>query len=158
MAARRFTRAHVHDLEGFQHADDDYWFQPVVLGTNLFTYVASVPPGGIMLPHGHEEDPYELSLFQIDGTLQVTLEDETFAVSPGDAIHIQPGVSLGVHNTGSRTARFVLTFNPPPKIESVAWLRQRFAERGRPVKSAEEMRRLLAEAGGPPGGAMRGGR
>lgn len=99
-----------------------------------------------MPPHGHEEDPYELSYFHIDGTLEVTLEGETFTVAPGDAIHVEPGVSLGVHNISPRAARFVLTFNPPTKTESVAALRQWFAARGRRIKSPEEMRRMLGEA------------
>ena len=146
MAARRYARMPVHQVEGFQHAQDDYWFQPVVFGKNLYTYVATVPPGGIMLPHGHEEDPYELSYFHIDGTLEVTLEGDTFSVAPGDAIHVEPGISLGVHNISPRAARFVLTFNPPTKTESVASLRQWFADRGRRIKSAEEMRRMLGEA------------
>lgn len=146
MSPKRYARTHVADVEGFQHAQDDYWFQPVVFGTNLFTYVASVPPGGVMPPHGHEEDPYELSFFQLDGDLEVTLEDDTFSVSPGTALHIQPGVSLGVRNRGHRTPRFVLTFNPPPKIESLESLRRSFAERGRRVRTAEEMERLLRGA------------
>lgn len=145
MATKRFERMHVRDIEGFQHAEDDYWFQPVVFGKNLFTYVASVPPGGVMPPHGHEEDPYELSFFQIDGELEVTLEDDTFTVGPGTALHIEPGVSLGVRNNGRRAARFVLTFNPPPKIESLERLRQTFAERGRRMKSPTEMQRMMHE-------------
>lgn len=146
MATKRFSRVHIGEVEGFQHAEDDYWFQPVVFGQNLYTYVASVPPGGFMPPHGHEEDPYELSFFQIDGELEITLEDDTFTARPGTALHIEPGVSLGVRNKGHRAARFILTFNPPPKNASIERLKQMFAERGRRMKSPMEMQKMLSES------------
>jgi quercetin dioxygenase-like cupin family protein len=99
-----------------------------------------------MPPHGHEEDPYELSFFQIDGELEITLEDDTFTARPGTALHIEPGVSLGVRNKGHRAARFVLTFNPPPKSASIERLKQMFVERGHRMKSPMEMQKMLSES------------
>jgi hypothetical protein len=29
--------AKLHEIGGFQHAQDDYWFRPLVLNKNLFT-------------------------------------------------------------------------------------------------------------------------
>jgi len=141
MIQKGYRRSTVIDVDGFQHGQDDYWYQPLVFGKNLFTYLASVPPGGYMPPHGHEEDPYELSFFQLDGELEVTLEQDTFTVTPGDALHIDPGVSLGVRNTHDTVARFLLTFNPPPAAGSLEAMRERFAKRGGGVKSPAEMRR-----------------
>ncbi len=142
MADKGYRRAKASEVDGFQHGQDDYWYQPLVFGKNLFTYLASVPPGGFMPPHGHEEDPYELSFYQLDGVLEVTLEEDTFTVIPGDALHIDPGVSLGVRNTRDTVARFLLTFNPPPPAVSLEAMRERFAKRGGGMKSPAEMGRL----------------
>jgi quercetin dioxygenase-like cupin family protein len=142
MAGNGYRRSTASDVHGFQHGDDNYWYQPLVFGTNLFTYLASVPPGGFMPPHGHEEDPYELSYYHLDGHLELSLEGEAFTVKPGDAVHIDPGVSLGVRNTSSAVARFLLTFNPPPAVQSIENMLARAQQRGSGVKSPEEMRRL----------------
>jgi len=143
MATARYRRVRASDREAFQHAQDDYWYRPLVFGKNLFTYVAYVPPGGYMPPHGHEEDPYELSFFMLDGELEIMLDGDTFTVTPGEAIHIDPTVSLGVRNRGVRVASFLLTFNPPPPIASVEALRERYAARGGGVKSVSDMETLL---------------
>ncbi|MDR7418206.1 MAG: cupin domain-containing protein [Armatimonadota bacterium] len=100
-------------------------------------------PGGYMPPHGHEDDPYELSFFMLDGELEIMLDGDTFTVTPGEAIHIDPTVSLGVRNRGTRVASFLLTFNPPPPITSLDALRERYATRGDGVKSAADMEALL---------------
>ncbi|MDI6773510.1 MAG: hypothetical protein QME77_13140 [bacterium] len=138
MEGSRYRRVRIRDLEGFQHARDDYWYRPLVFGKGLFTYLAYVPPGGFMPPHGHEEDPYELSFFMLEG--------ETFVVAPGEAIHVDPGISLGVRNSRSRTASFLLTFSPPPKIASLEALRERYERRGDGVKSPEEMEALVRQS------------
>ncbi len=143
MAPKRYTHIRTSTLEAFQHARDDYWYRPVVFGKNLFTYVAYVPPGGSMPPHGHEEDPYELSLVMLQGELQIMLDGDTFTASAGDAIHVEPTVSLGVHNLTARTAAFVLTFNPPPpSITSIEAVRERYQKRGSGIKEAAEINAL----------------
>jgi len=134
-----YVRLRAGDVEGFQHGKDDYWFRPLVFGKNLFTYLAYVPPGGSMPPHGHEEDPYELSFFMVAGELDLTLEAETFRVRPGEAVLVRPTVSLGVRNTARETAVFLLTFNPPPPIESLEKLKERYAARGVGVRAPAEM-------------------
>jgi quercetin dioxygenase-like cupin family protein len=143
MTKNRYHRMRAQEIEAFQHAQDDYWYRPLVFGKNLFTYIAYVPPGGFMPPHGHEEDPYELSFFMLQGELEVMLDGDAFTVSPGDALRIEPTVSLGVRNNGSSVATFVLTFNPPPPIASIEALRERYAQRGGGVKSAAEIEALL---------------
>jgi hypothetical protein len=71
------------------------------------------------------------------------LDGDTFGVLPGEAIHIQPTVSLGVRNRGTRVASFLLTFNPPPPNASLEAIRQRYAKRGGGIKSIAEMEALL---------------
>lgn len=144
MATKRYSRTRTSTLEAFQHAKDDYWYRPVVFGKNLFTYVAYVPPGGSMPPHGHEEDPYELSVFMLQGELEIMLDGDTFIASAGDAIHVEPTVSLGVRNATDRTAAFVLTFNPPPpSITTFEAVRERYERRGSGIKAAAEIEALM---------------
>jgi len=145
MTPKRYQRIRAQDLEAFQHGQDDYWFRPVVFGKNLHTYIAYVPPGGFMPPHGHEEDPYELSLVMIHGTLDIMLDGDTFTATPGDAVHIEPTVSLGVRNRSDAVASFVLTFNPPPPTPSLEALRRRFRERGGGIKPAADIEALLSQ-------------
>ena len=144
MTPKRYHRIRAQELEAFQHGQDDYWFRPVVFGKNLYTYIAYVPPGGFMPPHGHEEDPYELSLVMIHGILDIMLDGDTFTATPGDAVHIEATVSLGVRNNSQAVASFVLTFNPPPATPSLEALRKRFSERGGGIKPAAEIERLLS--------------
>jgi len=144
MTAKRYHRIRAQDLEAFQHGKDDYWFRPVVFGKNLYTYIAYVPPGGFMPPHGHEEDPYELSLVMVQGTLDILLDGDTFTATSGDAVHVHPTVSLGVHNRSTAVASFVLTFNPPPRTSSLEAMRAWFRERGGGVKPAAEIEALLS--------------
>lgn len=149
MAEKRYHRVRVHEIEAFQHAQDNYWYRPVVFGKRLFTYVAYVPPGGYMPPHGHEEDPYELSFFMLQGELEVMLDGDAFLVSAGDAIHVEPTVSLGVRNRGATVASFLLTFNPPPPVSSLEAIRERYARRGSGIKAAEEVEAMLAARPAP---------
>jgi quercetin dioxygenase-like cupin family protein len=142
MMKKRYTKVTTSELEGFQHAHDLYWCRPVVFGKQLYTYVAYVPPGGFMPAHGHEEDPYELSFFMVRGELDVTLDGDTFPVKTGDAVHVEPTVSLGVRNKSDATAIFVLTFNPPPPRSSVEEMRQRALGRGSIIKTPAEMEEL----------------
>lgn len=82
----------------------------------------------------------------LEGELEITLEGETFVVAPGEAIHVDPGVSPGVRNSGTRTASFLLTFSPPPKIASLEALRERYERPGDGVKSPEEMEALVRQS------------
>lgn len=144
MASKRYTHIRTSTLEAFQHARDNYWYRPVVFGKNLFTYIAYVPPGGSMPPHGHEEDPYELSLVMLQGELQIMLDGDTFVASEGDAVHVEPTVSLGVHNVTDRTAAFALTFNPPPpSISSIDAVRERYKKRGSGIMDVAEIEALI---------------
>jgi hypothetical protein len=63
-------------------------------------------------------------------------------VKPGDAVHVDPHVSLGVRNRSDAVARFLLTFNPPPAVKSEEHMLTRARERGQGVKSPKEMREM----------------
>jgi quercetin dioxygenase-like cupin family protein len=145
VAEKRYKLTRTREVEGFQHAKDDYWMQPLVFGKNIFTYKASVPPGGFMPPHddgGHEN---ELSFYLLKGELEMTIDREVFTVVPGDALHVHPNAALGVKNRGKTVASFLLTFYPSPTgaFSSLEAMRKRWAEKApQSVKSASEMEAL----------------
>lgn len=78
--------AQLKDTSAIQHADDDYWYRPLVLGDNLFTYVAHVRPSGYMPPHDDEAELFELSLFMLEGELLLYYRDVTFTISTHAAL------------------------------------------------------------------------
>lgn len=132
-------------VPGFQHAEDNYWYRPLVFGKDLFMYVAHIPPGGDMPPNGHaEKEEFETCLFMLEGELEISYDGDRFTIGPETALHVPLGTSFGVKNCGKVTASYVLTFSPPPEIESVEALRQRYAERNRTVKTPEETNALRA--------------
>ena len=126
-------------VPGFQHAQDNYWYRPLLFGKDLFMYVAHVPPGGDMPPGGHaEKEEFETCLFMLEGELEITYGDEKFTIGPETAMHGSPDTEFGVKNNGNVTASFVLAFSPPPEINSVEELRERYVANNRTVKTPEE--------------------
>jgi len=136
----------LRDTEGFQHATDDDRYRPLVFGDNLVTYVAHVPSGGDMPADSEEAEEFELSVFMLGGRLRVTYGQEPFDLAAGDALFIPRGVAFGVRNDMAEIGSFLLTFTPPPDIESVEELRQRFVDKGRTVKAAAEMVALVGSS------------
>ena len=96
MSIRRFT-----EVEAYQHADDGYYYRPLVAGKELFSYVAHVPAGGYMPPDAEEAELFELSLFMLEGNLDGILDEDRIALTAGDALHIPRGMPFGVENKGS---------------------------------------------------------
>lgn len=130
---------------GIQHAQDDYWYRPLIAGDNLFTYVAHVLPGGYMAPDAEEAELFELSLYMLEGSLFIYYGEETFALDAGSALYIPRGVPFGVRNETEETATFVLTFTPPPKMESLEAWWARVPEHKK--KNPDEIRELIGRNG-----------
>lgn len=126
---------------GVQHAQDDYWYRPLIAGDNLFTYVAHVLPGGYMAPDAEEAEMFELSLYMLEGSLFIYYGEETFTLDAGSALYIPRGVPFGVRNETAETATFVLTFTPPPKMTSLAAWWDGIPEHKK--KSPEQIRELI---------------
>ena len=78
MSIRRFT-----EVEAYQHADDGYYYRPLVAGKELFSYVAHVPAGGYMPPDAEEAELFELSLFMLEGNLDGILDEDRIALTAG---------------------------------------------------------------------------
>lgn len=138
----RIQLVRLEDIDGFQHADDTYWYRPLIFSERLFTYVAHIPPAGEMPAH---EDAHEFDtvLYMLNGELDITLGREHFPIGPNMALHIPGGIPFGVKNNGAITASYVLTFNPPPEIESLEALRERFQEKGALIKTPSEMNEMV---------------
>ncbi len=134
MVIRRFG-----EVEAYQHADDSYYYRPLVAGKELFTYVAHVPAGGYLPPDPEEAELFELSLFMLEGELEGILDDRRVLLTRGDALHIPRGVPFGVENQGEQTVTFVLSFAPPPPNVDLETMKQSARDRGRVVIDAEEV-------------------
>jgi len=139
----------VRDASGFQHANDEYYYRPLVSGDELFTYVAHVPAGGVMAPDAEEAKLFELSLFMLDGELIGTLGTEDMPMRPGEALHIPRGVAFGVRNETDTTSSFVLSFSPPPRSGGIAQMLDAARETGRRVYEPAEFESIVGEPGFP---------
>lgn len=139
----------VRDASGFQHANDQYYYRPLVSGAELFTYVAHVPSGGVMAPDAEEAKLFELSLFMLDGGLIGTLDTTDLALHPGDALHIPRGTAFGVRNETDRTASFVLSFAPPPRAAGIQQMLDDARAQGRRVYEPHEFDDMLADPSFP---------
>ena len=139
----------VRDASGLQHANDEYYYRPLVSGDELFTYVAHVPAGGVMPPDAEEAKLFELSLFMLDGELIGTLGSDDMPLRPAEALHIPRGVAFGVRNETARTASFVLSFSPPPRSGSIEQMLDAARETGRRVYEPSEFESIVGEAGFP---------
>ena len=139
----------VRDASGFQHANDEYYYRPLVSGEGLFTYVAHVPAGGVMAPDAEEAKLFELSLLMLDGELIGTLGSDDMALRPADALHIPRGVAFGVRNETRRSASFVLSFSPPPRAGTIDEMLQAARAKGRRVYEPAEFESIVGESGFP---------
>lgn len=138
--------ARLDDVGAIQHADDDYWYRPLINGDNLFTYVAHVRPGAYMAPDAEEAKMFELSLFMLEGRMLVYYGDETFPIEAHTALYIPRGTAFGVRNETDKVATFVLTFNPPPNVESMDafWASVRNAEKR--IKTPQQIREMIGQS------------
>lgn len=134
------------DVGAIQHADDDYWYRPLIFGDNLFTYVAHVRPGAYMAPDAEEAEMFELSLYMLEGEMLVYYGDETFTLSPRTALYIPRGVPFGVRNETDKTATFLLTFTPPPKIGSMDEFWATVREPERRIKTPAQIEAMIADS------------
>lgn len=138
---------------GVQHAGrDEYYYRPLISGEGLFTYVAHIPPGGDMPADQEEAELFELSLFMIEGELEVNLADTTRVLRVGEAQHIPRRVAFGCRNNGDTTASFVLSFTPNPAEEGIEGMFERMRAKGKKVWEPAELNairaaRALVEAG-----------
>lgn len=139
------------DVEAYQHADDEYFYRPLVAGEHLFTYIAHVPSGGVMPPDAEEAEMFELSLFMVTGSLLATVGGRSWTIDAGEALHIPRGTPFGVENHSGSTATFLLSFAPPPRGIDLATMKEKALGRGRVVIEPADVEERVGVIGFPTG-------
>ena len=85
----------------------------------------------------------------IDGELDCSLSGEWMAVRAGEALHIPLNVPFGVHNRSDRSATFVLSFSPPPRVAGLDNLFADAEAKGRRIYEPSEFDDIIGESGFP---------
>jgi quercetin dioxygenase-like cupin family protein len=79
-------------------------------GGAYFAMEALVPPGGGPPPHIHTRE--DETFYLLEGQLEFLLGEELRIAGPGDFVNVPRGTVHRFLNTGTETARVVLTFTP----------------------------------------------
>lgn len=137
--------AQLKDTSAIQHADDDYWYRPLVWGDKLFTYVAHVRSGAYMAPDQAEAELFELSLFMLGGELLIYYGDEELTIGAHTALFVPRGVPFGVRNETGETATFVLTFTPPPRQGNMDEFWATVRDPDKRLKTPDQIRAMIGK-------------
>lgn len=79
-------------------------------GGAYFAMEAYVPPGGGPPPHTHTRE--DETFYLLEGQIEFLLGEETIVGGVGDFVNVPRGTVHCFRNTGTETARMVLTFTP----------------------------------------------
>jgi len=79
-------------------------------GGAYFAMEALVPPGGGPPPRIHRRE--DETFYLLEGQIEFLLGDERITAGPGDFVNVPRGTVHCFQNTGTETARMVLTFTP----------------------------------------------
>jgi quercetin dioxygenase-like cupin family protein len=79
-------------------------------GGAYFAMEAFVPPGGGPGPHVHTRE--DETFYVLEGHVEFLLGEETVVAGPGDFVNVPRRLVHRFRNTGTETARLVLTFTP----------------------------------------------
>src|ERR671924_1862449 len=79
-------------------------------GGAYFAMEALVPPGGGPPPHIHTRE--DETFYLLEGSVEFRLGEDTVVAGPGDFVNVPRGTMHRFENTGSGTARIILTFTP----------------------------------------------
>ena len=92
-------------------------------------YEDIVLPGRGVPLHVHTRE--DETIYVLEGNLQITIGDKTYAAQPGDIANMPRNLPHKFQNTGSRPAKMVLSFTP-------GGFEQVFLEVGKPVVDTHE--------------------
>jgi quercetin dioxygenase-like cupin family protein len=79
-------------------------------GGAYFAMEALVPPGGGPPPHIHARE--DETFYLLEGDVEFLLGEQTVVAGPGDFVNVPRGTMHRFQNTGTETARLLLTFTP----------------------------------------------
>jgi mannose-6-phosphate isomerase-like protein (cupin superfamily) len=71
---------------------------------------ALVPPGGGPPPHIHTRE--DETFYLLEGEIEFLLGEQLIVAGPGDFVNVPRGTVHRFQNTGTESARLVLTFTP----------------------------------------------
>lgn len=75
-------------------------------GRHYAVQLAVVPPGGG--GHSHSHDTFDQLFYILDGQLTFTVDDETFELTAGQSVLLQPTEPHGTLNEGSTDTRVLV--------------------------------------------------
>ncbi len=149
---------------GIQHGDDAFWYRPLILGNQIFTYVAHIPPGGGVPPYPDTAEKLQIehSLYLLAGSLRVTVRGASATLVPHTAIRIPPGDPVEMKNEGDTTATIYMAYTPSPwgpmspiedrrGVTNLEEMRAWYHERGRRIWSPAEMDAMAGDLTARPG-------
>jgi quercetin dioxygenase-like cupin family protein len=79
-------------------------------GGAYFAMQALVPPGGGPPPHIHTRE--DETFYLLEGSVEFLLGERRVVAGPGDFVNVPRGTVHRFQNTGTATARIILTFTP----------------------------------------------
>jgi len=150
--AKQHTIVALQDTFAVQHAQDEYYIRPLILGENLFTYVAHIPAGGGVPPYPEAAKKYQIehSLYVLSGKLQICIDGRSATLVSHTAARIPAGQPVEMVNVGDRPASIYMAYSPSrwgPSaadddrrgVTSLEAMRSWYDARGQRVWSAAEM-------------------
>ncbi|MBP9869469.1 cupin domain-containing protein [Patescibacteria group bacterium] len=99
-----------------KETDANEFFRRVLFtGKKSQLVVMNIPPGGEIGEETHEH--VEQTLFFQTGHGEAMLNDETFAIGPGDVVVVTPGTKHNFKNTGNEPLKVATVYAPPNHID-----------------------------------------
>ncbi len=96
-------------------ADNQNFRQVLFTGKKSQLVVMSIPPGGEIGEETHAH--VEQTLYFQSGRGEGMLNDETFAIGPGDVVVVTPGTKHNFKNTGDEPLKVATVYAPPNHID-----------------------------------------
>jgi uncharacterized cupin superfamily protein len=104
-----YEKVHHGDVE--QVSDAMYFLSEPLGCRQVGVTLSRCPPGWKSKPHDHEEDGHEEVYILISGTANIRIDDESVAMTDGDAIWITHTATRQIRN-GEEESTFVLISAP----------------------------------------------
>lgn len=95
-------------------ANDDFR-HVIYTGKHTQVVVMNIPEGGEVGEETHEH--VEQALYIQSGHGEARLDDEVYAVEPGEIVVVTPGTRHNIKNTGTGTLKIITVYSPPNHID-----------------------------------------
>lgn len=95
-------------------ANDDFR-HVIYTGKHTQVVVMNIPEGGEVGEETHEH--VEQALYIQSGHGEAHLDNEVYAVEPGEIVVVTPGTRHNIKNTGTGTLKIITVYSPPNHID-----------------------------------------